>query len=95
MNPRLFIDLKKIEANARLLADLCRRHGIEPVGVTKATCGDPQVARAMLAGGFTMLGESRLKMPAACGLGLPLPSSSCGCPCPARRRRWSGYSSAA
>lgn len=61
MNPRLFIYLKKIEANARLLADLCRRHGIEPVGVTKATCGDPQVARAMLAGGFTMLGESRLE----------------------------------
>lgn len=61
MNPKLIIDLKKIEANARLLVDLCRRHGIEPVAVTKVTCGDPQVARAMLAGGFTMLGESRLE----------------------------------
>ena len=94
MNPRLFIDLKKIEANARLLADLCRRHGIEPVGVTKATCGDPQVARAMLAGGFTMLGESRLENARRLLGGYRSPSS-CGCPCPARRRRWSGYSSAA
>jgi len=31
------------------------------VGVTKATCGHPQVAQAMLAGGVSLLAESRLR----------------------------------
>ncbi len=59
--PRITIDLKKIETNTRLLTDLCRQHDIEPVGVTKVTCGDPKVARAMLAGGMNMLAESRVE----------------------------------
>lgn len=58
--PRLIIDLTKVRENARLLADLCRRNGIEPVGVTKVICGDPKVAQAMLDGGIRMLAESRL-----------------------------------
>ena len=35
--------------------------GVEIVGVTKVTCGTPEVARAMLAGGVAALGESRLE----------------------------------
>ena len=31
------------------------------VAVTKVTCGSPEVARAMLAGGAQALGESRLE----------------------------------
>jgi predicted amino acid racemase len=31
------------------------------VGVTKACCGHPEVAQAILAGGVSMLAESRLK----------------------------------
>lgn len=58
--PKLVIDLAKIQENARLLVELSRKQGIEPVGVTKVTCGDPEVARAMLAGGFKMLAESRV-----------------------------------
>lgn len=61
MRPNLIIDLKKIEANAKLLADLCAGAKIQPVGVTKVTCGDPRVARAMLAGGIPSLAESRLE----------------------------------
>lgn len=61
MNPKLIIDLGKVEANSRLLAELCYRNNIEPVGVTKVVCGDPRVAQAMLAGGLRMLAESRLE----------------------------------
>src|SRR5690554_5735851 len=59
--PKLIIDLKKIQENARLLADLCHNNGIQPAAVTKVTCGDPRVARAMLDGGMDILAESRLE----------------------------------
>lgn len=59
--PCLVIDLGKVEHNARAIVSLCRTHGIEVTGVTKGTCGHPEVARAMLRGGVTSIGESRLK----------------------------------
>jgi predicted amino acid racemase len=54
------IDLDKIEHNARTVAGLCAEHGIGVTGVTKGTCGHPEVARAMLRGGVGSIGESRL-----------------------------------
>ena len=55
----LSIDLDKITDNARrVVAALAGRH---VVGVTKVTCGTPEVGRAMLAGGAQALGESRLE----------------------------------
>jgi predicted amino acid racemase len=59
--PYLTIGLEKIEHNARALVGLCGDHGIEVAGVTKATCGHPQVAKAMLHGGVTALADSRLE----------------------------------
>ena len=59
-DPSLLIDLEKIEHNARHIVKLCAAQGIAVVGVTKATCGDPQVARAMLRGGVVAIGESRM-----------------------------------
>src|SRR5690606_15480801 len=53
------VDLGKVRANARTVVDALP--GISVVGVTKVTCGSPQVARAMLAGGARALGESRLE----------------------------------
>ena len=53
------VDLAKIEANARAIVSAVP--GVDIVGITKVTCGAPQVARAMLAGGVTALGESRLE----------------------------------
>ena len=53
------IDLSKIEQNTR--AVVSAMPGVEIVGVTKVACGDPRVARAMLAGGAIALGESRLE----------------------------------
>ena len=55
----LTIDLRKIEENARAAVEALP--GVSIVGVTKVTCGTPEVARAMLAGGVSALGESRLE----------------------------------
>jgi predicted amino acid racemase len=60
-NPYVTIDLHKIERNARTVVDLCCRHGIAVVGVTKCTCGHPEVAQAMLRGGVVGIGESQLE----------------------------------
>jgi predicted amino acid racemase len=55
------VDCERIRQNTETAVRLCAAQGIELVGVTKACCGHPDVARAMIAGGVTMLGESRLK----------------------------------
>ena len=57
----LTIDLAKITDNARRTLSICRPFGIEVVGVTKGVGGTPEVARAMIAGGIKMLGDSRLE----------------------------------
>ncbi|MQY76145.1 MAG: alanine racemase, partial [Spirochaeta sp.] len=59
--PILTVDLQKIEKNARAVVSICREHNITVAGVTKATCGMPQVARAMFRGGIQEIGESRLE----------------------------------
>ncbi|HHY31675.1 MAG TPA: alanine/ornithine racemase family PLP-dependent enzyme [Firmicutes bacterium] len=58
--PRVEIDLAKVEGNARAVVEMCAKHGIRVAGVTKVTCGHPDVARAMLRGGVRWIAESRL-----------------------------------
>jgi predicted amino acid racemase len=55
------IDLAKVEENTRAVAAICARTGIEVAAVTKAACGDPKVAGAMLAGGAAILADSRVE----------------------------------
>lgn len=59
--PQVTIDLGKIERNARTVVSRCAASGIEVFGVTKGTCGMPQVARAMLRGGVKGIAESRFE----------------------------------
>ena len=59
--PRVTMDLDKIEHNVRTIVNLCRAHNIEVCGVNKATCGHPEVAKAMLRGGIAMIADSRLE----------------------------------
>ncbi|MBN1883210.1 MAG: arginase family protein [Deltaproteobacteria bacterium] len=59
--PAVTIDLQKVEKNARVITGLCGGYGINVTGVTKVTCGMPQVARAMLRGGVIDIGESRME----------------------------------
>ncbi len=55
----LTVDLAKIESNARRVVEALGT--TEVVGVTKVTCGSPEVARAMLAGGVTAIADSRVE----------------------------------
>jgi ornithine racemase len=67
------VDLRKIAENTRRIVD--RLPGVGIVGVTKVTCGSPEIARAMLAGGAIALGESRLENVArlqAAGISAPV-----------------------
>jgi len=59
--PVLTIDLDVIEANVRALVDECAAHGLRVTGVTKAVGGQPDVAEAMVRGGVTAIGDSRLE----------------------------------
>ena len=60
-DPAVTVDLARIERNARTIVSRCRAAGIGVFGVTKGTCGMPQVARAMLRGGVQGLAESRFE----------------------------------
>jgi predicted amino acid racemase len=57
--PYVSIDIQKIEHNARTIVGLCQEQGIAVSGVTKVTCGHPEVARAMLRGGVSSVADSR------------------------------------
>jgi predicted amino acid racemase/arginase family enzyme len=73
--PKITIDLERIERNARAVVSACGKAGIEIFGVTKGTCGMPQVARAMLRGGVIGIGESRfenIRRLRASGIGCPI-----------------------
>lgn len=58
--PRIEIEPGKIQYNTRHIVTQMRACGISVTGVTKAVCGHPAVARAMLDGGATGLAESRI-----------------------------------
>jgi predicted amino acid racemase len=58
--PRIEINLKKIAHNAKTLNRLYGSKGIDIIGVTKAVCGDPGVASALVSSGISILADSRL-----------------------------------
>ncbi len=59
--PAVTIDLEKIISNARAVTNLCAGYGVTVTGVTKVTCGMPQVAKALIMGGVSGIGESRME----------------------------------
>lgn len=60
-SPRIEIDLSAVEHNARELVGRLRARGIDVTGVTQATLGSPEVAKAMIRGGVKRLGDSRIE----------------------------------
>ncbi len=73
--PRLLVDLDAVTHNAGILVDRLSDRGIAVTGVVKATLGSPAIGRAMLQGGVTGLGDSRvqnLESLAAADLSTPL-----------------------
>lgn len=59
--PRLIINLNKIRENVKTIVSICSKSGIEVVGVTKVTCGNPIIAKLLVDSGIKILGDSRLK----------------------------------
>jgi predicted amino acid racemase len=59
--PRVELRLDAIEGNTRTLVDRLAPRGIRVVAVTKAICGSPQVARALLRGGAAGIADSRVE----------------------------------
>ena len=59
--PRLEIDLEAITHNTRTLVSQLEPLGIGVTGITKASLGSPGVAAAMLRGGASGLGDSRVE----------------------------------
>lgn len=82
--PRIEIDLGKVEQNARVLVNRLGRRGIQVTGVTKATLGSPDVARAMLRGGIKRLADSRIdNLEALAEAGIRVPMTLLRAPDPA------------
>jgi predicted amino acid racemase len=73
--PRLDVDLAAITHNARILVDRLAVKGVRVTGVSKAALGSPEVVGAMLRGGVTGIGDSRVQNLArlrAAGISCPL-----------------------
>ncbi len=60
-SPRLEIDFGKIQHNASILVQRLAKRGISVTGVTKASLGSPLIAKALLGGGVSALGDSRIE----------------------------------
>lgn len=58
--PRIEVDLSKICANTETFVRRLSPRGVGITGVTKAVCGHPAIARAMLDGGAVGLADARL-----------------------------------
>ncbi len=58
--PRIEVDLDKIQLNAQRLVCRLMPRGISVTGVTKAVCGLPDIANAMLQGGVVGLTDTRI-----------------------------------
>jgi predicted amino acid racemase len=58
--PCIKVNLGKIRENVRIVTNICKSKGIKVVGVTKATSGSIEVAKAMVEGGVQIIGDSKL-----------------------------------
>ncbi|MDN5856968.1 MAG: alanine racemase, partial [Actinomycetia bacterium] len=59
--PRVEINLDAIADNASVLVGRLGAKGVRVTGVCKAALASPRVARAMLSGGVSGLGDSRIE----------------------------------
>lgn len=59
--PKVEINLSKLRSNTETLVDMCREYNIDVVGVTKVFCAEEKMVAAMVAGGISIIGDSRLE----------------------------------
>jgi predicted amino acid racemase len=83
ISPRIEIDLTAVEHNSGVLVKALHKRGIGVTGVTKATLGSPEVARAMMRGGVKRLADSRIEnLEALRDSGLRVPMTLLRAPAP-------------
>lgn len=59
--PALKINLKKLHSNVETIVKLCKEKNISVAAVTKAFCGNPQIAKVFVDGGVDYLADSRIE----------------------------------
>lgn len=59
-SPRIEVDLHKVRHNTETIVQRLKSRGVRVTGVTKAVCGNPTIAQAMLDGGVAGLAEARI-----------------------------------
>lgn len=59
--PCIDVNLPKITHNAKQILSLCNKKGIDVVGVTKVFCAESLIVQAILDGGVTHIGDSRIQ----------------------------------
>lgn len=59
--PRVNVNLVEIETNARILMNKCEEKGLDITGVVKGGAGDLRIVNAIVSGGITTIGDSRIK----------------------------------
>ncbi len=59
--PRVNINLVDVEQNARILMNKCEEKEINITGVVKGGAGDLRIVNAIISGGITTIGDSRIK----------------------------------
>lgn len=60
-NPRIEINLGKLQHNVTTIYNMCAAKGVKIVGVTKGFAAIPEIAQVMVDGGIKTLGDSRLE----------------------------------
>lgn len=58
--PRVDIDLEKIAHNVQVLKDHYTTKGLTIIGVTKAVCGNPDIAEVLVQNGIKFIADSRI-----------------------------------
>lgn len=83
--PRLEIFTKRIEENTRAIVEMIHTAGGKVACITKVTCANPAVVRALRAGGADMIADSRiLNLQSLVGTGMNLPLMLLRIPAPNR-----------
>jgi predicted amino acid racemase len=59
--PKVIVDLNKLKHNAKVLIKLCNESNIDLAAVTKAYCGNPKIAGALVDAGVKLLADSRIQ----------------------------------
>lgn len=59
--PCVEVDLSKVTHNAKEILSMCSKKGINIIGVTKVFCAETSIVQALLDGGITHIGDSRIQ----------------------------------